>query len=50
MTDDCGLLCDAYNTAVLGERDCTRISIMAKDRFSRWLSGQQNRLESISDF
>lgn len=50
MTDDCGLLCDAYNTAVLGEKDCTLISVMAKERFPVWLAEQQNRLESISDF
>lgn len=28
MADDTGLLCDAYNTAALGEKDCTRISVM----------------------
>ena len=27
LTDDSGLLCDAYNTNELGETDCTRISI-----------------------
>ena len=27
LTDDSGLLCDAYNTTELGETDCTRISI-----------------------
>lgn len=26
MADDTGLLCDAYNTAELGEQDCTMIS------------------------
>lgn len=50
MTDDCGLLCDAYNTAVLGEKDCTRISIMGKDCFPHWIAEQEKRLKSISDF
>ncbi len=50
MADDCGLLCDAYNTAVLGEKDCTRISIMEKSRFPLWISEQENHLKTISDF
>lgn len=50
MTDDCGLLCDAYNTAVLGDKDCTRISIMEKARFPLWISEQENHLKAISDF
>ena len=50
MTDDSGLLCDAYNTTTLGKVDCTCISVMDKDRFSEWLLERQNRLESISDF
>lgn len=33
MADDTGLLCDAYNTAEFGERDCTRICIMEKSDF-----------------
>ena len=28
MLDDSGVLCDAYNTTELGEKDCTRIYIM----------------------
>lgn len=50
MVDDCGLLCDAYNTAVLGEKDCTQISIMEKERFPCWIAEQETRLKSISDF
>lgn len=50
MADDSGLLCDAYNTTELGDRDCTCISVMDKDRFSEWLSDRQNRMKSISDF
>ena len=50
MVDDSGLLCDAYNTTELGETDCTRISIMAQERFPSWLAKRQNSLKSISDF
>lgn len=50
MEDDTGLLCDAYNTTELGDTDCTRISVMAQDRFLDWLSTRENRLKSISDF
>ena len=50
MEDDSGLLCDAYNTTELGETDCTRISIMSKDRFPEWIKERENRLKSISDF
>ena len=37
LTDDSGLLCDAYNTTELGEADCTRMFIMEKPRFPAWL-------------
>lgn len=50
MEDDTGLLCDAYNTTELGETDCTRISVMDKDRFFDWVKERENRLKSISDF
>lgn len=50
MEDDTGLLVDAYNTTEVGETDCTRISIMEKDRFTRWLSERENALKTISDF
>lgn len=50
MEDDTGLLCDAYNTTEVGEYDCTRISVMDRERFSEWLSERENRLKSISDF
>lgn len=42
LADDSGLLCDAYHTTELGPRDCTRISIMAGDRFPQWLSRRRN--------
>lgn len=49
LTDDSGLLCDAYNTTELGESDCTRISIMDSARFPKWLSERQAALRSITD-
>ena len=50
MEDDNGLLCDAYNTTELGDVDCTRVSIMDKNRFFDWIKERENRLKSISDF
>ena len=49
LTDDTGLLCDAYQTTELGERDCTRISIMDSLRFPKWLDERQAALRSIED-
>lgn len=49
LTDDSGLLCDAYNTSELGESDCTRISIMDSRYFPDWLGEREKVLESISD-
>ena len=37
LEDDGGLVCDAYHTTKLGDSDCTIVSIMARDRFPRWL-------------
>lgn len=50
MLDDSGLLCDAYNTTEWGERDCTRMTIMPKERFPRWLEQRKNVIKNISDF
>lgn len=50
MADDTGLLCDAYNTAELGDQDCTRIYLMEKQRFPEWLAEHESALKSISDF
>ena len=50
MEDDTGLLCDAYHTTEIGDYDCTRISVMDKERFPSWLSDRENRLRTISDF
>ena len=50
MTDDSGLLCDAYNTTELGATDYTRISVMEQEQFYDWLETRKNRMKSISDF
>ena len=50
MEDDTGLLCDAYNTTELGDSDCTRITIMGKERLSEWLEKRKSSIKSISDF
>jgi len=50
MTDDSGLLCDAYNTTELGDMDCTIISIMDKETFPDWLAARQDTMKSIEDF
>ena len=50
MTDDTGLLCDAYNTAELGDQDCTRIYVMDKQQFPAWLAEHKSALKTISDF
>ena len=49
LTDDSGLLCDAYNTTELGETDCTRISIMDSAPCPEWLAERQAALQSITD-
>ncbi|MCI8471760.1 MAG: hypothetical protein HFE65_01490 [Clostridiales bacterium] len=50
MEDDTGLLVDAYNTTEIGDADCTHISIMEKERFTRWITERENSLKTISDF
>lgn len=49
LTDDSGLLCDAYNTTEFGDEDCTRILIMDSARFPDWLDARENSLKSITD-
>lgn len=49
MTDDSGLLCDAYHTTEFGERDCTILTIMEKSCFPAWLE-ENERGKTISDF
>ncbi len=50
MTDDSGLLCDAYHTTEFGERDCTILTIMEKSSFPTWLKEGKEREKTISDF
>lgn len=50
MTDDSGLFCDAYHTTEFGERDCTILAVMEKDRFPGWLKEREDREKSVSDF
>lgn len=50
MADDSGILCDAYNTTELGDKDGTRIYIMEKKDFVGWLSGREGQMKNISDF
>lgn len=50
MEDDTGLLVDAYNTTEIGETDCTKISVMGKESFQKWLAERENSLKTISDF
>ena len=44
MHDDSGLLCDMFNTTELSDKDCTRVSIMDKDRFPEWLASRINNI------
>lgn len=49
LSDDSGLLCDAYHTTELGDADCTRISIMDSRHFPDWLDARETALCSIAD-
>ncbi len=37
LSDDTGRLCDMYHTTEFGATNCTRITIMEKQRFPTWL-------------
>ena len=50
LPDDGGLLCDAYHTTELGERDCTLMFIMDSRRFPKWLSEREPFITGIKDF
>jgi hypothetical protein len=41
VTDDTGLLCDAYNATEFGDTDCTRILVMDKNGFAEWISKRE---------
>ena len=49
MVDDTGLLCDAYNTTEFGEKDCTRIFVIPKNRFPAWLAKREKGLKNIPE-
>ncbi len=42
LPDDGGLLCDAYHTTELGDRDCTRMFLMESSRFPMWLARRED--------
>lgn len=50
MTDDSGLLCDAYHTTIFGDTDCTILTIMDTDSFPEWLKEAKAKENNISDF
>lgn len=50
LTDDNGLLCDAYNTTELGEEDCTRLFLMDSTQFPAWLAERQNGVKAYRIF
>jgi hypothetical protein len=41
LTDDNGSLCDIFNKSEILDRDLTRVSVMKKDMFPRWIRGGQ---------
>ena len=49
LTDDSGLLCDAYNTTELGNEDCLRMFIMDSAKFPEWLKQRKSTLRMIRD-
>ena len=50
MTDDSGLLCDAYHSTRLGVKDCTILSIMERKLFPKWLKEQEKGADPLSVF
>ena len=38
LTDDNATLCDLYQTSVRADRNCTRVYLMTKNQFTRWLT------------
>ena len=50
MTDDSGLLCDAYHTTRLGDSDCTILSVMDRSLFPKWLSDHEKGANPVSFF
>ena len=48
MESDGGLLCDAYHSTELGERDCTRMLIMDSRCYPQWYAERQERLRTTT--
>lgn len=42
LLDDTGYLCDMYHTTEFGATSCTRITIIDKEHFSKWLEERKN--------
>lgn len=40
MVDDSGKYCDLFQTTAWADKPCTRISVMTRERFPRWLKDQ----------
>ncbi len=49
LTDDTGLLCDAYHTTELADTGCPRISVMGSKFFPDWLDRKQSALRSVTE-
>lgn len=49
LADDTGLLCDVFHSTELGEKDCTRITIMDSRHFQEWLDSKMLALESFQE-
>ena len=45
-----GGLGGAVFNSSLNKTDCTRISVMSKERFAKWITERENSLKTISDF
>lgn len=49
MESDSGLLCDAYYSTELRERDCTQLFIMDSRCYPQWYTERQERLRTTTD-
>lgn len=50
MTDDNSRFCDVYCTAGIGDRSCTQILLMERERFPAWLAEREKHRKNTSDF
>ena len=42
MTDDGGKYCDVFHTTGYAGKDCTKISVMTKNKFKEWVKNREN--------